>query len=183
MPDVLDKIKTHIKNNSPTLINHLEGVEKISSLLAKEHLASQEKAKIAAWGHDLYRTLNKKEILEKKEKYIKNDKFLDQENYIVLHGPLCAIEFKGLFNYSDEEVLKAIRHHTVISTNPGKLEAILYLADKLEPSKKRKNSDKILSIATNNLWKGFKLLVKTQVEYFRENNISYNHNLDLYLNN
>ncbi len=149
MKQVLYEIKRYIESNHPELLIHLQSVADISISLAKAHFESIEKAELAAWAHDIFRTLNEVEIRLLLEDH--RELIAEGTNYLFYHGPLASKKLPKLFNLYDKEILHAISHHTILSKDPTPLEMILFLSDKLDPTKKKKGSEKILTLAHKDL--------------------------------
>ena len=159
--ETLNAIKAYTKVNCPLLIPHLESVRRLALELATHHHLDHGKLEIASWGHDIFRTLPEIELtrLIKSHQNELMDPITIKTPRVLYHGPLAAILFPGLFHYNDPEVLRAIRYHSVISDDPHPIEAALFIADKLEPGKNRKNSKKLLCLAKNDLFNGLYELV------------------------
>ena len=56
------------------------------------------------------------------------------EQPVLLHAPVGAVLAKEQWGIEDEEILKAIAHHTLGSPGMTVLAQIIYLADKLSPT-------------------------------------------------
>ena len=90
---------------------------------------------IAGLGHDIAREIPGKEILS----LVKDDfpkSALELEKTVLLHGRAGAEILKERFGILDEEVLDAIRHHTLGRPGFGRLGKILFISDYLEPLRK-----------------------------------------------
>ena len=55
----------------------------------------------------------------------------------ILHGPVCAAIMKHEFGVNDEEVLLAIKYHTTGRQQMTKTEKLVFIADYIEPGRKR----------------------------------------------
>ena len=62
----------------------------------------------------------------------------DRAAPVVLHGPTAAAVLRERFAIHDEEVLTAVRDHTLGNTHMPMIAKIILLADKFEPSKRSK---------------------------------------------
>ena len=89
-----------------------------------------EQAYLAALLHDCAKCINKVEL----------KKMADELNFVTeeekqmpktLHAPVGALVAQRDFGVFDEEILKAIRYHTVAHPNMTQLEMIVFLADKI----------------------------------------------------
>jgi nicotinate-nucleotide adenylyltransferase len=61
---------------------------------------------------------------------------LERKKPSLLHSRAGAVLLRECFGINDEEVLAAVRDHTVGSLTMGPLEKIVYIADKIEPTRK-----------------------------------------------
>ena len=159
--ETLSAIKAYVRVNCPSMISHLESVSRLALEFATHHHLDHGKLEIASWGHDIFRTLPENKLKEHIE-FHRNEHWgpiTINAPRVLYHGPLAAILFPELFHYDDPEVLRAIRYHSVISDNPHPIEAALFIADKLEPGKRRKNRKKLLDMAENDLFNSLYELV------------------------
>jgi predicted HD superfamily hydrolase involved in NAD metabolism len=85
--------------------------------------------------HDLARLFPSDRLLaECAARHIAIGEF-ERRNPIVLHAPLGAELARELFGVVDPGVLSAIRRHTLAAPAMSQLDAIVYLADGLEPGR------------------------------------------------
>lgn len=114
-------------------IEHSEAVADVAAKLAKKFGADETKARIAGLLHDCVKYLGKETI--KKMVIKKNvDVFNHEMNAPrTLHAPLGAFMAKTYFNIEDEDILNAIRYHTIGRCDMSLLEKIIFIADKIEP--------------------------------------------------
>jgi nicotinate-nucleotide adenylyltransferase len=61
---------------------------------------------------------------------------LERKKPSLLHSRAGAVLLRERFGVGDEEVLAAVRDHTLGSSAMGPLEKIVYIADKIEPTRK-----------------------------------------------
>lgn len=113
---------------------HTLGVAEMSVLLAEKYSLNKDKAYLAGLLHDCAKCLSNEELLS----IIKNNADVLKINeceYInpkTFHAPAGAIQAKERYNISDEEILGAIRWHTLGKIDMSMLEKVVYLADKIE---------------------------------------------------
>ena len=69
----------------------------------------------------------------------------------VIHAPIGAETARREFGVVDEEILGAIRYHTVARAGMTTLEKIIYIADMTEPLRDFDGVDKIRTLAYKNL--------------------------------
>ncbi len=115
---------------------HTKGVIKAAKELATYYGADVEKAMLAALLHDCCKEEpNEKlrEILMAQCDAYSDAKFLDYPS--LLHGPAGALYAELEFGITDEEILEAIRVHTVGKAQMSLLDKIVFLADYIEPNR------------------------------------------------
>ena len=91
------------------------------------------------------------------------DLFLDKK---LLHSPAGAVMAQREFGISDPEILDAITYHTTGRGNMTLLDKIVYLADKLEPSRTYADLTKERELAETDIDEALKLCVKSVKKKF-----------------
>ena len=91
------------------------------------------------------------------------DLFLDKK---LLHSPVGAVMAQREFGISDPEILDAITYHTTGRGNMTLLDKIVYLADKLEPSRTYADLTKERKLAETDIDEALKLCVKSVKKKF-----------------
>lgn len=114
-------------------IEHSVAVAEFGAKLAQEYETDDTKARIAGILHDCVKYLNKEKIIDMVKEH--NIEVFDHEmkSPRTLHGPVGAYVAKTRFRVEDEDILNAIRFHTIGRKNMSLLEKIVFLADKIEP--------------------------------------------------
>ena len=110
---------------------HTLNVGYLSAHLADVFGADKDKALIAGALHDCAKELPLEKQLELAKKY-SGDLFTEKK---LLHSPAGATFAKEDFGIEDKEILDAICYHTTGRGDMNTLEKIVYLADKIEPSR------------------------------------------------
>ncbi|MBW4527226.1 MAG: bis(5'-nucleosyl)-tetraphosphatase (symmetrical) YqeK [Phormidium tanganyikae FI6-MK23] len=130
------RVLSWLKGNVPeTRIRHILRVEQFAIELAQLHNLDVEKAAQSALMHDLAKFFKPKRLLNMAiaEGLILDP--IDELNPHLLHADVGAIVARDEFGIEDEEILDAIRHHTLGSPNMSLLGCVVYLADGLEPGR------------------------------------------------
>ena len=117
--------------------DHVSRVVTEARRLAHQHGIDEDRAIIAALGHDLCRGHAPEELLREAEAAGLAIKDEERSQPILLHGPLGARMMAERYGIDDAEVLAAARHHTTARAGMGQLERLLFVADKIEPEKAR----------------------------------------------
>ena len=110
---------------------HTLNVGYLSAHLADVFGCDKDKALIAGALHDCAKELPLEKQLELAKKY-SGDLFTEKK---LLHSPAGATFAKEDFGIEDKEILDAICYHTTGRGDMNTLEKIVYLADKIEPSR------------------------------------------------
>ena len=103
--------------------------------MAQIYGVDENKAEIAALLHDSAKELSDKVVLKKAVIY----GFPMDEMYYktpqLLHGAAAALVAKERFGIQDKDILEAICYHTVPKPGLCDLAKIIYVADKIEPTR------------------------------------------------
>lgn len=128
---VLEQLK---KNLSAELYHHCQGVGETAARLAISLGYSESKARIAGLLHDCVREWPTQALLDfARQCGIETDAFALRYP-VLLHAPVGAAQ-ACIWGISDNEILAAIRNHTLGSPGMTMLEQIVYVADKIEPGR------------------------------------------------
>lgn len=113
---------------------HVLRVEQRAIELAEIYGADVESVSIAALTHDFAKEQPDQEM---RDTIISENMDLELLNYgnNIWHGPVGAVLVKKQLRVSDDEILEAIRNHTIGSPNMGLIEKIIYIADFTEPNR------------------------------------------------
>lgn len=123
------------KNVSEHRLQHILGVEQMSIDLAKHHHLDYHKAAQAGLMHDLAKFFKPSRLLEMAEvNQIEIDEICAANPHL-LHADVSAIVAKEEFGVTDEEILMAIRNHTLGRPQMSDLSCVVFLADALEPNR------------------------------------------------
>ena len=132
---------------------HTLRVADAAERLAALHGLDPRKARLAALLHDAAREVGKEELLR-----IARERNLavgdpERESPNLLHGPVAAELARAELGVEDEEVLEAIRVHTLGEPGMGPLALALYVADKIEPGRDYPSVERLRELASADLRK------------------------------
>lgn len=131
-----EQMRNYLKENlSQGRYNHSLGVEDAAEKLAKKYGANIKKAKIAGLIHDCAKEIDKKEILDICRKNGVDIDYVLEANPSLLHGAAGAIMAQKVMGVEDEDILSAIKNHTIGKSDMSLLEKVIYLADYIETSR------------------------------------------------
>lgn len=152
------------------LRKHTARVVELAAVLAQRFHADEPRVLLAAQGHDLLRGLEPEELLRRAE--ARNMTILREERDgpILLHGPLGALELQERFGVDDPVVLDTIRWHTTGHPSFGTDAWCVFIADKVEPKKRRKRPelDRVADLAEHSLVEAALSFLELRVEWARD---------------
>jgi len=118
------------------LAEHVERVVAEADRLAAGFTGlDRERVELAAWGHDIARALSPQELLAGARRFGLEVSAVEEEALILLHGPVGAEILRREYGIEDAEVLAAARFHSTGRVGMSLLEKVIFVADKVEPSK------------------------------------------------
>ena len=148
----IDYILNWLKENlSDKRYMHSIGCAQSAKKLAKLYNLNEDKAYLAGLVHDCAKNYDNEKLI-----YIIRNKvqtgFLESElkNPKTYHAIAGVYIAKNEFEIDDDEILSAIRYHTVGKTNMSLFEKAIFLADKIEPnSREQKYTKKLWKLLKN----------------------------------
>ncbi|MDE6005058.1 MAG: bis(5'-nucleosyl)-tetraphosphatase (symmetrical) YqeK [Oscillospiraceae bacterium] len=151
MYQVKEKIAFLERTLSAKRFRHSCNVARASKLLAQQYGADIQKAYFAGLVHDICKEMP----FEKQYEFViagdfKPD-FAELHSKKLWHGIAGAYFLKTEFHIEDEDILNAVRFHTVGRANMSILEEIIYIADMISEERDYKGVDKMRRLAQKNL--------------------------------
>ena len=151
----IDQIHDYLKQNiGESRYIHTLGVIKTAKELAKLNNEDESKAELAALVHDIAKQMPVPEQINILESNGITIDIITKNSPQVLHGFVGAILAKSLIGIEDEDVINAIKNHTVARKNMSTLEKIIYIADYIEPNRKYPGVDELRRVTYENLNEG-----------------------------
>lgn len=129
---------------------HVLGVEAAAVELAEQYGASLEAASIAALCHDVAKERPDHEMIELIKQTGMPIELIDYGNNI-WHGPCAAEIVKKDYQILDEDILNAVRYHTIGRSEMSLLEQVIYVADYIEPGRHFPGVEEARRLAADNL--------------------------------
>jgi predicted HD superfamily hydrolase involved in NAD metabolism len=147
---------------------HVVRVARLADRLAQRHGESPARARLAGLLHDLARLYSMDALVAECEaRGLAIDGF-ERRNPIVLHARLGAELACERFGVEDEGVLDAIRRHTVGSPDMSRLDAIVYVADGLEPGRDFPEREAMERLAFADLDRALEAVLRSSLGYLRK---------------
>jgi predicted HD superfamily hydrolase involved in NAD metabolism len=134
---------------SPARYEHTVGVVETAEKLAERFGVDVQRARTAAWLHDIAREWSTEQLLQVAEQVEIPSGFASIP--AVLHGPISAFLASEWFGVDDEDVKNAIRYHTTGRVGMSDLEKVIILADAIEPGRRYPGVDRIRELALRDL--------------------------------
>lgn len=159
------------KTLTPFRFMHSLGVAYMSACLATSYGVDRKKAYIAGLIHDCAKEIDKDELLRLSDR---DGVFLtDIERRIkqLIHARYGAYLVKTKYGIEDEDIINAVKNHTVGRANMTKLEQIVFCADFLEPHREydcTPSLDELRKMIFTDIDKATYLILQNQVDFFRE---------------
>ncbi len=146
---------------------HVLRVARLAARLARAHGLDPDRARLAAMLHDLARLWSEGRLLEEADRRGIAVGAFERANPIVLHAVVGAELARDEFGVTDEGVLSAIRKHTVADAVMEPLDAVVYLADGLEPGRDFPERAALAELALVDLDAALAAVIASSVRYLK----------------
>jgi predicted HD superfamily hydrolase involved in NAD metabolism len=146
---------------------HTVRVARLADRLAQAHALDPSRARLAGMLHDLARLYSAERLVAECEaRGLPIDAF-ERRYPIVLHARLGAELARESFGIEDAAILSAIRRHTLAAPGMSQLDAIVYLADGLEPGRPFAERGRLEALAFHDLDGAMPALLRSSIAYLR----------------
>lgn len=148
---------------------HVLRVEETALELAEKYDVDLEKTSIAALLHDVAKDEPDNEM---RDIVISENLDLDllQFGSQIWHAPVGAVQARRDFEIVDEDILNAIKHHTVGAPEMSDLEKVVFIADYIEPGRDFEGAQIARELAEESLDEAIKYKMKSTVLGLAERN-------------
>lgn len=158
---------------TPKRYLHTLGVAYLSASLAMCHGVSHRDALVGGLLHDCAKNYPEEEMLSKC--LALNIELSEHEKRIpeLIHAAYGAYLAETEYGIKQEDILRAVRNHTLGRPNMSTLEQIIYLADYFEPERTQPTTpslDEIRKLAFTNLDEATYLVCQNTLQYFKSTN-------------
>ncbi|MBQ6037030.1 MAG: bis(5'-nucleosyl)-tetraphosphatase (symmetrical) YqeK [Lachnospiraceae bacterium] len=130
--EIKDRLKKTLKKKR---YQHTIGVAETAKKLAEHYGEDPDRAYLAGLLHDCAKNVPKEERIALAESYGCELSSVEKRQTGLIHAKLGAAMAKKDFGVEDEEILSAIRCHTVGRPGMTLLEEIIFVADYIEPNR------------------------------------------------
>ncbi len=138
---LLSRLREAVEALPGGLRDHVLRVEAEAERLARLHDVDVERSRLAALGHDLGRHKDGAELLRLAANYGLEPDGVEAAAPILVHGPVAARMLERDFGLADGEVVAGVGSHTTARAAMGRVEKVLFVADKIEPEKLERNPE------------------------------------------
>jgi predicted HD superfamily hydrolase involved in NAD metabolism len=144
---------------------HVVRVAALLEALARHHrVASSEQARLAGYGHDLFREESREGLLAEARRLGVSIGAEERGEPILLHGPVAAAWLKQA-GLGSPEVWEAIAHHTTAGPRLGGLAKALFIADGVEPGRRYPERERLYDLAFQDLEAAWCAVVEQSARY------------------
>lgn len=165
--ELVKKLKDSL--NKQSRFEHCLRVEQTAIQLAKLNHEDVEKAAVAGLIHDYAKERSAEEfkrvIIAKKM-----DPDLLKWGNFIWHGEVGAEIIQDELKITDEEILNAVRRHTIGAVQMTTLDKIVYVADYVEPGRDFPGANYAREVAFADLDDGVRYETQHTLQYLLENN-------------
>ncbi len=136
--DQVAAVRAEIEQRPPGLVRHVQRVLIEARDLAERWDVDPERIELATWGHDLFRSFKREDLVRFASESGVPVSQEDEANPVLLHGPIASVVLVERFGIDDADVIAAVRDHTLGSAEMSTIAKIILLADKFESSKRER---------------------------------------------
>ncbi|MBP5225374.1 MAG: bis(5'-nucleosyl)-tetraphosphatase (symmetrical) YqeK [Lachnospiraceae bacterium] len=163
--EIRERLKEEL---DPHRYSHTMGVAKTARKLAVRYGADPERAYLAGLLHDCAKNVPKEDRIGTAERYGVELSDVERRNTSLIHAKLGAAMAKRDYGVEDQEILSAIRWHTVGRPGMTLLEEIVYVADFIEPTRKKlPQLDELRELAYEDLDECVVRMLESSFSYLR----------------
>ncbi len=136
--EISQKLRKQLeKELKPDRFDHTLGVAYTAASMAFIYGADVEKALIAGFLHDCAKSMSHEEQVKICEKNNIEMTEVERKNHSLLHAKVGMYLARTKYDVYDTDILNAIRWHTTGREDMSLLEKIIYIADFIEPNRKK----------------------------------------------
>ncbi len=117
------------------LFEHCHRVSEIASDLGPRHGCAKDISELTAWVHDVCRHERGEKLISLAHDFGIPVTPLDERAPVLLHGPVGAELLRREWGITDADILNAVWWHTTGRKCMSVLERVLFMSDKLDPTK------------------------------------------------
>lgn len=150
---------------SPKRFEHSIQVAAVARELAEYYGLDPEKAYLTGLLHDYAKGISSEDLLIIAEE---NQLIEDKEDSLIpdiLHAPVGACLLEKELEIEDQDILKAVRVHTMGSLDMNDFDKIIFLADMLEPGRGYPGMERLKCLSLRNLDEAMQFGLDSTIKY------------------
>lgn len=156
------------KDLSSSRYEHTLGVCYTCAALAMRYGENVERSMMAGLLHDCAKYMSAEDLINYCQKHELKLSSTELTNTALLHSKAGSIMAKEKYHIDDQSILNAIFTHTTGAPNMDLLGRILYIADFIEPHRKKlPNMDEVRKEAFIDLNKTIVMVIQSKLEYLK----------------
>ncbi|TRM12766.1 HD domain-containing protein [Lentibacillus cibarius] len=132
--------------------------------LAKQYDESQEKAELAAILHDYAKYFPLEDMQQTIRESNLSKNLLDYHHEL-WHGPVASVLVEQRHGITDPEIQNAICYHTTGRAHMSRMEAILFVADYIEPGRSFPGVDEVREAAQKDLFRAAWMALRNTIQF------------------
>jgi predicted HD superfamily hydrolase involved in NAD metabolism len=145
--------------------NHSLQVAQVAREMAGHYGADPDKAYITGLLHDYAKGMPAPELLKIAVAHNLLEDEVDSLVPDLLHAPVGAFLLRSELAIDDEEVLQAVKRHTLGALRMSDLDKIIYLADMIEPGRDFPGLERLKCLAWRDLDEGMLFGLESTIKY------------------
>jgi len=130
---IIEKLKKHISKHR---LEHTMGVAYTARRLAEKYGVDPSRAYLAGLLHDCAKGMEYKDMCVLVRENVPDVDETEMDSRAVLHAPAGMVVARNKYGVRDPEILSAIRKHTLGAPEMSAMDALIYVADFIEPGRK-----------------------------------------------
>lgn len=155
-------------NLKPSRLEHSLSVAKTAEILCTLYGEDPKKGHFVGLVHDMCKYFSEQELLKTAEQDTEPVPEYEKSNPELLHGRCAAVVLKNKYKVTDNSILFSIKHHTLGHKDLDNLGKILYVADKIEPTRPQMTTEKFAEYQKLSLNQLIFAVLKESLDYNRK---------------
>lgn len=148
---------------------HTLGVSSTAICLAMKYEVDLEKAELAGLLHDCAKCIPDEKKLKKCIEHNISINDIEKQQPYLLHSKLGAFIAMDKYGIQDKEIINAILKHTTGAADMSMLEKIIFVADYIEPNRKKAINLKVIrKISFEDIDKAVYLILRDTLEHLKK---------------
>lgn len=150
---------------------HTVAVSYLAAAMAMCHGYDIEKARLAGLLHDAAKCIPPERKIYLCNKYNIQMTEVERSYPALLHAKLGAFLAMKKYNVHDDEIISAILNHTTGKPDMGVLDKIIYIADYIEPNRRRApRLPEIRQMAFRDMDRALVMILEDTLQFLKDNN-------------